>query len=1110
MFRRPPTRRMKVIVSIGLVALTLLISLSLAQHITYGRVFLFTAAVFAAAWYGGLRAGLLATTLSVGSIAYVTVSQAGSIRLDDALILALFAFAGVVMSWSQGRQQAAVKTAQVGEKRFEIVAQALRGLIYDYDLVTNAVYRSDGLYDVIGLYPGETELTGDWWTARIHPDDLAQANDNYVRATAARQPYFQSEYRIRHKDGSYVWVWDNGHVTYDPKGQPVRIIGCTLNIDDRKRTEQALSEEEQKARRRLSEIEAIYDNAPVGLCLLDTQLHYVRINQVLADINGVPPAAHIGRTVREVIPDLADSLEPEFQQIIATGEPVFGREITGETPASPGVRRTWVENWMPLKNQQGKIVGLNVVAEEVTTRKAMEKRLAILHQMASAFSAALTPSDVVRHLLENCLTPLGATGASVAVLSADDTELELIQSIGYPTPTQHYWQRFPIASPTAPLSVAVRTRTPLWFGSPEERLQQVPFTPNAPLDDTHQAWAVLPMMIGDRVIGDLGLSFPTVKNFDEAERDFMLALAQQCAQAIERAQLYQAEQVARQSAEHTADQVARLQSLTEALSESVSLDQVAEVMIQQSVLAVGATSGVFNFYHADTQEIEIVSSMNFHETLVYRYRRATIFAPGASPRAAQTRQPVWFHSRAEYLHAFPELPDVPEKQQSEAVAALPLLYQGRLLGILGLYFAEEREFLADERDFLLTIARQCAIALERAQLYAAEQTARQRAEQTATWLARLQFVTASLSQAIAAYDVTKIIVDSGMTVLGAENGAIVLVTAEKRFEVIYAAGVETSPHGVDRWQRFLTEPGQPGADALSLGQALWFESREARDREFPILASLSEAYPGAWALLPLGARGEIVGAAGFTFAHDRTFAPEEKEFMLTLAHYCTQALERARLYEAIKAIGAEEERKRLARELHDAVTQTLFSSSLMAESLTALIDRDIDLTKKRIDQLVQLNRAALAEMRTLLLELRPEQVLRTPMRDLLIQLTQAVQGRKLIDISLTIEGSQPLPPDVHVAFYRVAQEILNNIVKHSQATQGQVFFKSTPEEAELRVRDNGIGFDIANDQSGFGLETMKERSLAQGATIQIVSQIGQGTEIILRWQPTPQATVSTP
>ncbi|OGP94084.1 MAG: hypothetical protein A2157_03615 [Deltaproteobacteria bacterium RBG_16_47_11] len=141
-----------------------------------------------------------------------------------------------------------------------------------------------------------------------------------------------------------------------------------------------LEEAEQKVRLQLAELETIYDSAPVGLCVFNSQLTYRRINKRMAEINGVLPEDHIGRTPWEVVPDLADQAEGVLRQIIETGKPVLNVEISGETPAQQGVLRTWLEHWLPLKDTAGNVIGVNVVAEEITERKRAEEETNILNR----------------------------------------------------------------------------------------------------------------------------------------------------------------------------------------------------------------------------------------------------------------------------------------------------------------------------------------------------------------------------------------------------------------------------------------------------------------------------------------------------------------------------------------------------------------------------------------------------------------------------------------------------------------------------------------------------------------------------------------------------------
>lgn len=142
-------------------------------------------------------------------------------------------------------------------------------------------------------------------------------------------------------------------------------------------------------RRQLAEIEAIYQTAPIGLAILDCDLRFVRLNHRLAEINGISVEEHLGRTVREIVPDLADTVEPLFHQIIETGEPLLDLEINGETAAEPGIKRTWIESWFPVKDASGQIIGINVVVQEITERKQAEIALREKEQQLQQLSDSM-------------------------------------------------------------------------------------------------------------------------------------------------------------------------------------------------------------------------------------------------------------------------------------------------------------------------------------------------------------------------------------------------------------------------------------------------------------------------------------------------------------------------------------------------------------------------------------------------------------------------------------------------------------------------------------------------------------------------------------------------
>ena len=246
------------------------------------------------------------------------------------------------------------------------------------------------------------------------------------------------------------------------------------------------------------------------------------------------------------------------------------------------------------------------------------------------------------------------------------------------------------------------------------------------------------------------------------------------------------------------------------------------------------------------------------------------------------------------------------------------------------------------------------------------------------------------------------------------------------------------------------------------------------------------------AFLEFDESGELLG--GFGITQDVTYRKAAEEALReSEARHATQ-----------------QERARLARDLHDSVSQAIFAAALKAEALETAGQSD-DGIGPAARQVCRLCKGALADLRTMLLELRGEGIEGVPMRQLLRQLVEAAEGRTSARVELVIRESSPLPPAVQVAFYRVAQEALNNVARHARATGVRVEADLSEAEAALEVRDDGHGFELRDFGLGhLGLSSMRERAAEVGADLTLTSARGEGTCVTLRWRwgpkpPTPQA-----
>lgn len=290
---------------------------------------------------------------------------------------------------------------------------------------------------------------------------------------------------------------------------------------------------------------------------------------------------------------------------------------------------------------------------------------------------------------------------------------------------------------------------------------------------------------------------------------------------------------------------------------------------------------------------------------------------------------------------------------------------------------------------------------------------------------------------------------------------------------------------------FITDDDSP---TFSLWLERWSTWNELQQMEVHIQPGQGVPFPVSLTVATMNnAEGKVVGLRWLV--RDITEQKRAEEERAQLA-----AMVNAELYEEAQELATAKERQRLARDLHDAVSQTLFSSSIISESLPRLWKRDPEKLWPYLIQLNRLNRGALAEMRNLLMEMRPGKIMEVEFDDLLSQLIQAVMGRTQITVSLTIEGEHPLPADVRIIFYRIAQEALNNTVKHAHATQISVYLGNQANQVEMRLKDNGIGFNPKQSPSkGMGLSIMRESAKLIGATLEITNQIGLGTDVSLLW-----------
>lgn len=490
-------------------------------------------------------------------------------------------------------------------------------------------------------------------------------------------------------------------------------------------------------------------------------------------------------------------------------------------------------------------------------------RLERLQALTAELSAAATPQDVARIIFERGLSLVGARVVTL-YWERSPGELDLVHALGA---SEEYVQRFRRIGPGSPLPSAevYRTGEPVWLGTPEEMHRRFPEAAALAVAEGDAAWAAIPL-VADRSRGSLGLRFEAARPFDEEEREFLHAVARQCAQALERARLFEAQQ-------RLADRLGSLQAITSELSAALTPREVASVVLRH-LLGLGARGGVV-FWASGSGRLEPVFAHDADDL-----RDALLAAAPHAPQAdaVAAREAVWLASPAEVAARYPGLEPVRAGRDDGAWGAVPFRLEGRDVGALLAAFPAGRIPGEEDRTFVAALAQQGAQALERARLYEAQ---RQQAER----LTQLHAATAAISGAATPAEVAAA-ARAAAGLLGASSVELHALAAPERLALVAA----------DRSGATGPDAAAPAAEVVESGKALWFESRDELALRYPELASGRPEQ--TWAVVPLLAGGRPSGALAVALPAARRLEPEERLFLRMLAMPCAAALERIRLAEA--------------------------------------------------------------------------------------------------------------------------------------------------------------------------------------------------------------------
>jgi signal transduction histidine kinase len=418
-------------------------------------------------------------------------------------------------------------------------------------------------------------------------------------------------------------------------------------------------------------------------------------------------------------------------------------------------------------------------------------------------------------------------------------------------------------------------------------------------------------------------------------------------------------------------------------------------------------------------------------------------------------------------------PSILNEMQISAALALPVVSDEQLLGLLLLVRHDpQTPFQPADARMAEWFAVAIALALENASLYRQSQS--RLAESQA-----LHKVTLALLQKLELEEVLQLVCDGALRLTYAAGSSIALLESDEWLRIMYCTG-ET-----------LEKLGRVAVAQSHLGVAL--------NRIEPVIINKppeNSAEPVSILAVPLRVQGKTIGVLDVV-NKGRGFSADDVRLIHLFADQAAVAVEHASLTRQVHEMAIVEERHRLSRELHDSVNQLLYGISLYTEAAQRkLTQGDIAAGQQHLSKVGESAQEALREMRMLIFELRPSVLGQMGLQAALSQRLKSVEEKLGLQAAFKWRVSTPLEAPVEEALYGIAQEALNNVIRHSQAHNVTVHLVQSGQSLILKIEDDGVGFDPAKvEGGGMGLNTMRERAESLNAQLRVESQVGEGTTV---------------
>ncbi|MEJ2734766.1 MAG: GAF domain-containing protein [Anaerolineae bacterium] len=698
------------------------------------------------------------------------------------------------------------------------------------------------------------------------------------------------------------------------------------------------------------------------------------------------------------------------------------------------------------------------------------KELAALNAVTSAVNRSLDLQSILDDALERILQVTETQGGGVYLLDETETVLTIAAHRGFDPEFVSGIDRLQVGEGFS--GYVLQSGQPLVVDdiSVDERLTRM-----AARERGLRSMVCVPLSSKGQVLGTLFAASRVSRHFSEQEVQLLTSIGSQIGVALENARLFEATQ-------RRAEQFQLMNKVGRRIISILAVDQLLQEVVTLIQEALG--------YHRVS--IGLIEG----DELVFK----AAIGPGLDPpweqhmrlRVGEEGVTGWVASAGEPLvvpdvSKEPRFIPIPGVPPSRSELAVPLRTKDAVIGVLNVESFHLNTFDESDLAVLQSLAHQAAIAIENAQLLEAE---RQRADELDALRTTMTEITAELELPA----LLQAIVERSAGLLDATGGEFGLYDqASRELQIVVSYNLGEDYVGT----RHRLGEGAMGRVAET-GESLIIPDYQNWERG---LTQYSHVH--ATLATPLEVGGRLVGV--FTTVStdpDRQFTQADLHLLNLFAQQAAIAIENARLYEQAQQLAVVEERQRLARDLHDSVTQALYGMTLYSEAAAEELSlKNTEIVGKYLGELQHTAQEALAEMRLLIYELRPSILEEEGLVAALQARLLAVEGRAGLRTEFTVEAKDRLRPTVEEGLYRIAREALNNILKHAQASTITLHLRHAPQEGAvtLEIMDDGIGLDPETiwTKGGLGLSAMEERATALGGQLTVENAPQGGTRVLV-------------